>query len=456
MQKTSIGKRQLSLTSKSTLEHGVENHENYAYSTTLFVGSHRQPLNLLLDSGSTIMWVQSPECPNPTECHGESAYRSELSSSFADQDLTQTIQYGIGKVVGNVVTDSVSWVEDPLPSQVSDQIRFLLIYSAENLNTLNQDGLVGLAPSSIDPNQKTLLEEMFEQGQLRDMMFSLYLGLPDDESKIWLGGYDRAVVKQMVARHNPARPVESLTDEDAEAEIRWLPLVSKYYWMTELTGASIAGEEWPISVDSIIFDSGSSINHIPTKEYNILLNVITRDHRCKTVLNPLETYYCECQGASDDSFPTLALKSNGITLNFKPQDYLVFEQFSTNEKSCMISFQEESRGKTSFWLLGDSFHRAFYTIYDGNNKRIGLVGDTAMTVVEEKVAASASFNPLIYILPGAICLLCALSICITCCVTHRIRKRQVSLERGFSNGIIGAVDNAVSNVPQTSQASVAD
>ena len=62
---------------------------------------------------------------------------------------TETIQYGIGKVVGYVVSDQVSWVKDSLSSQVTDSVRFLLIYEAENLNTLNQDGLVGLAPGSI-------------------------------------------------------------------------------------------------------------------------------------------------------------------------------------------------------------------------------------------------------------------------------------------------------------------
>ena len=60
-----------------------------------------------------------------------------LSTSFKQSDVTQSIQYGIGKVIGHVVTDQVSWVPDPLSSQVSDDVGFLLIYEAENLNTLN-------------------------------------------------------------------------------------------------------------------------------------------------------------------------------------------------------------------------------------------------------------------------------------------------------------------------------
>ena len=68
----------------------------------------------------------------------------------------------------------------------------------------------------------------------------------------------------------------------------------------------------------MIFDSGSSINHVPTKEYNILMNMITKDHSCRIELIPYETYYCECVGANDESFPLLKLYSSDYIFNFKP------------------------------------------------------------------------------------------------------------------------------------------
>ena len=180
---------------------------------------------------------------------------------------------------------------------------------------------------------------MYEQGLLRDKTFSLYLGLDNDLSRIWLGGYDRQVVRGMAGRYNPEKSTFSMTDEQADAEIHWLPLTSDYYWMTAFSGAQIDDELWQSTADSMILDSGSSINHIPTKEYNILLNVIVRDHECKTVMNPLETYYCKCSGADDPTFPLLKLRSGSIRLNFRPQDYLVYEAIAPNEpKQCMVGF----------------------------------------------------------------------------------------------------------------------
>ena len=109
----------------------------------------------------------------------------------------------------------------------------------------------------------------------------------------------------------------------------------------------------------------------------------------------------------------------------------------------MISFQEENRLKISFWLLGDSFLRAFYSIYDGKNKRIGLVGDTAIRPGrgDSDSDSDNSVNPLVYILPGAIVFLCVLAFGLSCCIAYRIRKRQLQLQQSFNPMNTGAGAN---------------
>ena len=44
----------------------ISNFQNAQYSTTVYVGSARQPLNLLIDTGSALTWLKSPTCPNPS------------------------------------------------------------------------------------------------------------------------------------------------------------------------------------------------------------------------------------------------------------------------------------------------------------------------------------------------------------------------------------------------------
>lgn len=206
-----------------------------------------------------------------------------------------------------------------------------------------------------------------------------------------------------------------------------MPLVSDYYWMSEFDAASINGERWPVSVSSLIFDSGSSVNHIPTKEYNILLTAITKDHNCRVELNEHNTYYwCECVGADDPTYPTLSIHSGDTTFNFKPRDYLVFESIDAiSDPLCMITFQKETKSNYNFWLLGDSFLRAFYTIYDGEGKRIGLVGDTEVRIVEKDGMDSDMWNnPEIFFLIGALAILCIVAFSLSIAFSVRLRKRN--------------------------------
>ena len=81
-------------------------------------------------------------------CDGSNPYRHTESDGYSETQTTKTIQYGIGKVVGRLVSDQVSWVPDPQPHQLGEGVPFLIVDQAEMLNTLKQDGLVGLAPSS--------------------------------------------------------------------------------------------------------------------------------------------------------------------------------------------------------------------------------------------------------------------------------------------------------------------
>ena len=52
----------------------------------------------------------------------------------------------------------------------------------------------------------------------------------------------------------------------------------------------------------------------------------------------------------------------------RPKDYLM--NFGTN--NCAVLVNEETDSKA--YILGDSFLRAYYSIYDMENTRVGLVG----------------------------------------------------------------------------------
>lgn len=58
------------------------NYNNYQYTTSVYVGSRQQRLNLVLDTGSVEMWFAGPNCANPSQCPNQ-IYQSDASQSFA-------------------------------------------------------------------------------------------------------------------------------------------------------------------------------------------------------------------------------------------------------------------------------------------------------------------------------------------------------------------------------------
>jgi hypothetical protein len=71
------------------------------------------------------------------------------------------------------------------------------------------------------------------------------------------------------------------------------------------------------------------------------------------------------------NFPDILINFGGRNIKWEPKHYLMWDEY---EQSCMVLIQEEFES-VWFWLLGDSFLRAFFSVYDLENKQVALVGD---------------------------------------------------------------------------------
>ena len=202
---------------------------------------------------------------------------------------------------------------------------FIDVYTADQINQLSSHGLIGLGPASISGKYKTIIQEMFERGLIEKNMFSLHLGLLEHDSKIWFGGYDRSQIVHQALRDDPDGDYGSMTGAQLDNLIKWFPLSYKAYWSTNLDKAMLGNINLEVSAENLIFDSGSSLNHVPVREFNRIIQTITADHTCEPHMRPSTTYYCECESVEDPSFPTMQIHAKGNIFNFKPRDYLILE-----------------------------------------------------------------------------------------------------------------------------------
>ena len=137
--------------------------------------------------------------------------------------------------------------------------------------------------------------------------------------------------------------------------------------------AGIGNNSIQLSVDDLIFDTGSSLCYMPKNEHQQFLAEVRRKTYCSAESGD-GLIYCDCDSEEDPKFPMLTFKVGDRDRQhwffLRGRDYLMFSQ---RKQKCALLVKAES-SNARMWLMGDPFLRAYYSIYDMDNARIGFVG----------------------------------------------------------------------------------
>lgn len=155
-------------------------------------------MSLLVDTGSSLTWLQSPLCATPSQCSGK-AYKNSDSTTFVNTGVTQTYKYGTGSVSGLVSTDQFALSATPSTAQVANNIKFVHVTNSSSLTNLAADGIIGLAPNvPAGASYTTFLTQFNDQKLLQSNIFSIQLGFNTIQSTLWLGGYPTSLARSLL------------------------------------------------------------------------------------------------------------------------------------------------------------------------------------------------------------------------------------------------------------------
>lgn len=339
------------------------------YLAQVAIGTPAQNLKLDFDTGSSDLWVWSTSLPSDTQSQGTSAGHaifdpSQSSTWKASSGESWKIQYGdSSSASGTVGTDLVNVGG----LQIQNQAVEIASQISEQFVETTGDGLLGLAWGSINtvtptPVQ-TPVENMITQQDIPQNMelFTAHLGNYRDASTAeGTSFYTFGYIDQDVLS----------TSNTTADQIQYTPVDnSQGFWQFASASYAINGKKHTVSGNTAIADTGTTL-------------ALVSDAVCKAI-------YAAIPGAKYDSsqqgyiFPASTTAAQLPSVSFAvgnnlytiQKDDLAFSSAGTD----MVFGGIQSRGDLTFDILGDTFLKSVYAIFDQGNTRFGAVQRTDLT-----------------------------------------------------------------------------
>lgn len=303
------------------------------------IGTPPQDFKVILDTGSSNLWVPSQSCGS-IACFLHSKYDSSSSSTYKQNGSDFEIRYGSGSLSGFVSQDDVTIGDLKIKGQ-----DFAEATSEPGLAFAfgRFDGILGLGFDRISVNSIVPpFYQLVNQKLIDEPVFAFYLNSESgsDDSEVVFGGVDK---------------------DHYTGKITEIPLRRKAYWEVDLDSISFGGETAELDNTGVILDTGTSLIALPTD----LAELLNKEMGAKKGFNG--QYSVDC--AARDSLPDVTFKLSGYDFSITPYDYIL-----EVSGSCISTFMgmDLPAPVGPLAILGDAFLRKWYSIYDLGKGTVGL------------------------------------------------------------------------------------
>ncbi len=322
------------------------------------IGQPAQSFRVVLDSGSSNLWVPSVQCNLKFDagCTGKNKYNETASRSSAPLPCEALfIPYGTGFVLGYLSNDTVT-----LGGVSVNQVEFgQALYMANFFAQVPIDGILGLAfPAIATDGVLPVLDEMWQQGRIQQFMFSTYLSsvVNSSNSRLFLGGVDPSYFS---------------------GNIVWADVIVPSYWLVGMASVGVANKTvhtCGLDYCPTVIDTGTSILLFSPEVGNpvrLARQSSSFCSLCKQILAQIPPVKSDCSNLN--SLPTISFSLGGISggalMTLEPEYYVI-----QADGQCQLGI-ESSYLAFPLNILGDPFLRKYYTIFD----RQALLPNGALT-----------------------------------------------------------------------------
>ncbi|KAI7869703.1 aspartic peptidase domain-containing protein [Spinellus fusiger] len=306
------------------------------------LGTPPQPFRVTFDTGSSDIWIPDNFCQR---CGPHNLYNGALSSSFVLENKPWSIQYGDRSAVqGVTAVETIGLGDFTYPSQ-----RVGLARSETTTLTKDAylDGIFGLGFHTISRTglNESAVETMYRTGAIKEPIVG-----------IWLG--------RTVADHGAGEMIfGGMNSNHFEGGLRYIPITRKGYWQVKLNGLVINHQEYGIFSRDAYLDTGSTLIILPPALAKVLHSAIPG-----AVRNRQGGWKIPCEHKAGSNHIKISFRLGGYEFPIKVSDLVREIEADSSTKMCYSGVTEANE----ILVLGDTFLKSYYTVYDYQNLRVGL------------------------------------------------------------------------------------
>ncbi|CAD7975418.1 unnamed protein product [Amoebophrya sp. A25] len=355
----------------------IVNNNNMMFYGDISIGTPAQNFTVVFDTGSNDLWVPGQHCPDAC-CKNHKQFHPRESTTFISTGTGQDLFYGTGAVRARWGVDKVKIGDLEVPWQGVGVTQRETDFPFKDSP---MDGILGLGLNMRRASQKykrdfhrPILDNMIDKGVITHNQFGFYFsGNPTKPGYMTLGKIDESKIIP-------------------GSKMFWSNVTMDGRWTIDLVDVKAHGSEFGFCGEqgcTGLVDTGTSLITAPKKFIPTMNEVMGVEEDCNGFdnLKPLTFVFRDAEKPGEL-----------YELDLQPKDYMMEEMNPETGKrqACAMGImpaemgfgrEEKSQKGKPAWILGDVFIRAFFTVFDRDNLRVGFAKADHKEDGEEQVMA---------------------------------------------------------------------